>query len=116
MSNSNPNPGDYRYRPSGYQIGNVTGTLQSPYSVSMAINATGEYTLKVTYNKDVYDGNSWVSDGTADAKTVTFKVITKAAGVQTGDETPIATVVALAVVSCAVFIILLVVFIRRRKK
>ena len=116
MSNSNPNPGDYRYRPSGYQIGNVTGTLQSPYSVSMAINATGEYTLKVTYNKDVYDGNSWVSDGTADTKTVTFKVITKAAGVQTGDETPIATVVALAVVSCAVFIILLVVFIRRRKK
>ena len=80
------NPGDYRYRPSGYQIGNVTGTLQSPYSVSMAINATGEYTLKVTYNKDVYDGNSWVSDGTADTKTVTFKVITKAAGVQTGDE------------------------------
>ena len=116
MSNSNPNPGDYRYRPSGYQIGNVTGTLQSPYSVSMAINATGEYALKVTYNKDVYDGNSWVSDGTADTKTVTFKVITKAAGVQTGDETPIATVVALAVVSCAVFIILLVVFIRRRKK
>ena len=116
MSNSNPNPGDYRYRPSGYQIGNVTGTLQSPYSVSMAINATGEYTLKVTYNKDIYDGNSWVSDGTADTKTVTFKVITKAAGVQTGDETPIATVVALAVVSCAVFIILLVVFIRRRKK
>ena len=80
----------------------------------MAINATGEYTLKVTYNKDVYDGNSWVSDGTADTKT--FKVITKAAGVQTGDETPIATVIALAVVSCAVFIILLVVFIRRRKK
>ena len=116
MSNTNPNPGDYRYRPSGYQIGNVTGTLQDPYSVSMAINATGEYTLKVTYNKDVYDGNNWVSDGTADAKTVTFKVITKAAGVQTGDETPIATVVALAVVSCAVFIILLVVFIRRRKK
>ena len=117
MSNSNPNPGDYRYRPSGYQIGNVTGTLQSPYSVSMAINATGEYTLKVTYNKDVYDGNSWVSDGTADTKRlVTFKVITKAAGVQTGDETPIATVIALAVVSCAVFIILLVVFIRRRKK
>ena len=116
MSNSNPNPGDYRYRPSGYQIGNVTGTLQSPYSVSMAINATGEYALKVTYNKDVYDGNSWVSDGTADTKTVTFKVITKAAGVQTGDETPIATVIALAVVSCAVFIILLVVFIRRRKK
>lgn len=116
MSNTNPNPGDYRYRPSGYQIGNVTGTMQDPYSVSMAINATGEYTLKVTYNKDIYDGSSWVSDGTTDTKTVTFKVITKAAGVQTGDETPVTTIVALAVVSCAVFIILLVVFIRRRKK
>ena len=28
MSNSNPNPGDYRYRPSAYQISNVSGVLQ----------------------------------------------------------------------------------------
>ena len=116
MSNSNPNPGDYRYRPSAYQISNVSGVLQTPYSLSMAIKEAGEYTVKVTYNKDIYDGTNWVSDGTTDAKSVTFKVIPKSAAVQTGDETPIAMVVALAVVSCAVFVILLVIFLRRRKK
>ena len=116
MSNSNPNPGDYRYRPSAYQISNVSGVLQTPYSISMAIKEAGEYTVKVTYNKDIYDGTNWVSDGTTDAKSVTFKVIPKSAAVQTGDETPIAMVVALAVVSCAVFVILLVIFLRRRKK
>ena len=116
MSNSNPNPGDYRYRPSAYQISNVSGVLQSPYSISMAIKEAGEYTVKATYNKDIFDGTNWVSDGTTDTKSVTFKVIPKSAAVQTGDETPIAMVVALAVVSCAVFVILLVIFLRRRKK
>lgn len=117
MSNTDPNPGDYRYRPSGYQIGNVTGTWKDePFTTSMAINATGEYTLKVIYNKDIYDGNSWVSDGTSDAKSVTFKVVTKAASVATGDETPIAVVIAIAAVSCVLFIALLTVVIVRRRR
>ncbi|MDO4327609.1 MAG: hypothetical protein Q4E24_16560, partial [bacterium] len=116
MGNSNPNPGDYRYRPTGYQIGKVTGSWNSsPYTVSMAIKAAGEYTLKVTYSKDVYDGSTWVADGTTDTKSVTFRVIAKAAGVATGDDTPIAVVIAAAVVSCILFIILLVVVIRRRR-
>lgn len=115
MDNTNPNPGDYRYRPSGYQIGNVTGTWQAaPYSTSMSIKAAGEYTLKVIFNKDVYDGTKWVSEGTSDAKSVTFYVVTDAAGVETGDDTPIAIVIAAAGVSCVLFIILLVVFLRRR--
>lgn len=117
MDNSNPNPGDYRYRPSGYQIGNVTGTWQSsPYTTSMAIKATGEYTLKVIFNKDVYDGSNWVSDGTSDAKYVTFYVITEAESVATGDETPIVLVIAIAAVSCVLFIILLIMFLKKRRK
>ena len=117
MGNSNPNPGDYRYRPASYQIGNVTGTWQgSPYNISMAINATGEYTLRVIFNKDVYDGNNWVSDGTTDTKTVTFRVITKAAGVATGDETPIYQVIAIAAASCVIFVALLVVILKKRRK
>jgi hypothetical protein len=116
MENTNPNPGDYRYRPTGYQIGNVTGSwTSSPYTTSMSIKATGEYTLKVTYSKEVYDGSSWVADGTTDTKSVTFRVIQKAAGVATGDDTPIAIVIAIAGVSCVLFILLLVLFIRRRK-
>lgn len=116
MDNTNPNPGDYRYRPTGYQIGNVTGTWQaSPYTTSMSIKAAGEYTLKVTYNKEVFDGNNWVSDGTTDAKSVTFRVIIPAAAVATGDETPIMMIAAVAGVSCLLFILLLIIFIKRRK-
>lgn len=117
MNNSNPNPGDYRYRPSGYQIGNVTGTWQaSPYTTSMAIRATGEYTLKVIFNKDVFDGNNWVSDGTSDAKSVTFRVITEAESVATGDDTPIILVIALAAVSCIVFVVLLILFLKKKRR
>ena len=117
MANTNPNPGDYRYRPSGYQIGNVTGTWKAePYTTSMAINAAGEYTLKVIYNKDIYDGNSWVTDGTSDTKSVTFRVVTKAAGVATGDETPIGVVIVIAAVSCVLFLVLLTVVLLRRRK
>ena len=117
MDNTDPNPGDYRYRPTGYQIGNVTGSWKdAPYTTSMAIKTAGEYTLKVTFAKEVFDGSSWVADGTTDTKSVTFKVIVKAAGVATGDDTPIAIVIAIAAVSCVLFIILLVLFLKRRKR
>ena len=116
MDNSNPNPGDYRYRPSGYQIGNVTGSWQeSPYTTSMSIKARGDYTLKVTYNKEVFDGNTWAADGTSDTRSVSFRVLTPAEAVKTGDETPIAMMVTLAGASCLMFLLLLSVFLRRRK-
>lgn len=117
MDNADPNPGDYRYIPSGYQIGNVTGNWKaSPYTTTMAIKAAGEYTLKVNFSKQVYDGEKWAADGTTDTKSVTFRVITKAAGVATGDSTPIIAVAVVAGVSCVIFLILLVVFIRRKRK
>lgn len=117
MDNSNPNPGDYRYCPSGYQIGNVTGNWKaSPFTTTMAIKAAGEYTLKVNFSKQVYDGEKWTSDGTTDTKAVTFRVINKAAGVATGDSTPVIAVAIVAGVSCVIFLILLVVFIRRKRR
>lgn len=117
MDNTNPNPGDYRYRPSGYQISNVTGTWQAaPYTTSMTIKASGEYTLKVIFNKDVYNGEHWVSEGTSDAKSATFYVVTEAEGVDTGDETPLIAVIAIAAVSCLLFIVLMILFIKRRRR
>lgn len=114
MSNTNPNPGDYRYRPSGYQIGSVTGSWSNaPYTITMRIDAAREYTLTVTYVKDVFDGNSWVSDGTTASKSVNFYVV-NALSVQTGDNSPIIPLVAAAAVALIV-IILLVVFRRRRR-
>lgn len=114
MGNTNPNPGDYRYRPSGYQIGSVTGNWSnSPYTTSMAINAVGQYTLYVTYTKDIYDGSSWVSTGTTDTKSVTFYVV-NALSVQTGDSSPIIPLAIAAVAALVVIVVLLVVRRRRR--
>lgn len=55
MGNTNPNPGDYRYRPTGYAIGNVNGSYNnSSYKTTMSISTTGKYTLTVNFTKDVY--------------------------------------------------------------
>ena len=114
MSNTNPNPGDYRYRPIGYQIGSVNGSWNnSPYTTSMAINAVGQYTLTVNFTKDVFDGNSWTSDGSVVSKSVTFHVV-NALSVQTGDSSPIIPLIIAAVVALAVIIILIIAKKRRR--
>ena len=114
MSNSNPNPGDYRYRPSGYQIGSVSGNWNNaPYTTSMSINSVGQYTLSVTYTKDIFDGNNWVATGTTDTKSVSFYVV-NALSVQTGDNSPIIPLVIAALAALAVIIILVVVRRRRR--
>lgn len=114
MDNSNPNPGDYRYRPSAYTIGNVNGNWNdASYSTSMRINTVGQYTLTVTYSKDVFDGNNWTADGTTVTKSVTFNVV-NALSVQTGDSSPIIPLIIVAVAALAVIIIILV--IRKRRK
>ncbi len=115
MDEEGLNPGDYRYRPSGYQIGNVTGAWSSePYSTSMSIKAVGEYTLKVTFAREVYDGSNWAADGTTDVKSVTFRVV-NSTSVATGDSTPILTFALIAGAALLVAVILLVVSVRRRK-
>ena len=116
MENSNPNPGDYRYRPASYQIGSVGGSWSaSPYTTSMAINAVGDYTLTVTYAKDVYDGNSWNADGTTVTKSITFHVV-NALSVQTGDSSPLLPLVIAGCAALAVIILLAVILIKRRKR
>ncbi len=118
MENGNPNPGDYRYRPISYQIGQVTGNWDnssSGYTISFRITTVGQYTLNVTYAKDVFDGSNWVADGTTDTKSVTFNVV-NALSVQTGDNTPIIMVAVIAAVALIVIVILVVVVVRRRRR
>ena len=115
MENGNPNPGDYRYRPASYQIGSVGGSwTSSPYTTSMAINAVGDYTLTVTYAKDVYDGSNWNPDGTNVTKSITFHVV-NALSVKTGDSSPLIPL-ALAGGAALIVIIILIVVLRRRRK
>ena len=116
MDNTNPNPGDYRYRPAGYQIGSVGGSwTASPYTTSMAINAVGEYTLTVSYAKDIYDGSSWNADGTSVTKSVTFHVV-NALSVQTGDSSSLIPLAIAGGAALAVIIILVIVLMRRRRR
>ena len=111
MDNTNPNPGDYRYRPTGYQIGSVTGSwTQAPYQTSMAINAVGDYTLTVTYAKDVYDGNTWKADGTTDQKSITIHVVNTP-----GDTSPIIPLAIVAAAALAAIILLVVIRKKNRK-
>lgn len=115
MDNTNPNPGDYRYRPTGYQIGSVTGSwTQAPYQTSMAINAVGDYTLTVTYAKDVYDGNTWKTDGTTDQKSITIHVV-NTLSVKTGDTSPIIPLAIVAAAALAAIILLVVIRKKNRK-
>ncbi|HCI74286.1 MAG TPA: hypothetical protein DHV42_07095, partial [Lachnospiraceae bacterium] len=116
MENDNPNPGDYRYRPASYQIGSVGGSwTASPYTTSMAINAVGDYTLTVTYAKDVYDGNTWNPDGTNVTKSITFHVV-DALSVRTGDSSPLIPLAIAGGAALLVIIALVVVLLRKRRK
>ena len=115
MENTNPNPGDYRFRPTGYQIGSVTGGWSdSSYTTSMSINAVGQYTLTVTYTREVWNGSSWAADGNTDTKSVTFNVVNQLS-VETGDTTPIIAMAALMLIALLLIIVVVVLRIRKRK-
>ena len=116
MSNTNPNPGDYRYRPASYQISGVPGSWSNPpYTTSMSITAAGTYTLTVTYAKEIFDGSTWRADGTYDTKSVTFRVV-NAMAVATGDESPIGLIVGVALAALAVIIAAVVFLVIRRRR
>ena len=116
MDNSNPNPWDYRYKPTGYQIGTVSsGWSDTNYTTSMAINAVGDYTLQVTFTKEIFNGESWVSDGTTDVRAVSFHVV-NALSVATGDDTPITLLVGIAAGALLIVAAVCFVLIRRKRK
>mgnify|MGYP004447163741 FL=1 len=115
MDNTNPNPGDYRFRPAVYQVGSASGSWSSaPYTTKMAINATGEYNLTVTYNKDIFDGQNWVSDGTTTTQTIRFFVVNNHS-VSTGDSSPILLLACVAGGALLLIIILIILKAKRRK-
>ncbi len=113
MENGNPNPGDYRYRPTSYQIGTVNKEFGQNYQVSMTINALGDYTLTVNYAKEVFDGSTWKADGAVDTKSAAIHIVNELA-VKTGDSTPIIPI-AIAGVAALVLIIVLVVLKSRKR-
>ena len=74
MNNLNPNEGDTRYVPASWSV-NPSGTwTASPYTATFSISEVGNYTLKVVFNREVYTGGVWKTDGATDTKTVSFEV------------------------------------------
>ena len=110
----NPNPGDYKWVPSSYQIGTVTGGWSSSdYTTSMAISSAGTYTLTVTFVKQIFDGNIWNTTDQMDQKAVTFRVGNTQA-VQTGDETPLSSLWTAAAAALGVALIAVTRLVTRR--
>lgn len=87
----------------------------APYTATFRVSKPGNYTLKVTFGQQKYDGTNWKDTGTQSESTVAFAVSqaeiltatpspavtqsNKKSAVQTGDSTPVMTFVIVLVVA-----------------
>lgn len=67
--------GDYRYEPTSYNLGSEDRVFNKhSFIAKESINSEGEYALKVTFEKEIFDGSSWVKNGEKDIKELTVLV------------------------------------------
>lgn len=81
MDNENPRKGDVRYCPASWGVFNNNTWKGAPYSAAFGMGQAGSYNLSVIFNRQQYDGESWVNTGEQDKKTVTFTVVQSEDGV-----------------------------------
>lgn len=128
MDNAAPRTGDTRYLPVTWNVINTYNLKPDSYSASFGMAKSGDYTLKVNFQLQTYDGKNWKSEEKYDTRKVPFTIskakvtapgqnLTPAANrrnaVKTGDDTPIAGFVIILVVAVAA---IAGVIIYRRKK
>ena len=122
MDNDSPKKGDVRYKPVYWTIDHQNKFSNDSYKGTFKILSAGTYTLKVTYDRQVYNGKNWESDETTDTTSVTFKITGKTVSnikgktaVKTGDDSP---VLMLAIVCgiCVICIGGIIIFQKRKKK
>ena len=114
MDNNSPKKGDTRYVPQSWTVINTNVWNAAPYTASFGLAQSGDYTLKVAFAQQQYDGSSWKSTGTTDTRQVSFSItkakvtapgtnLTPAANrknsVKTGDNTPIFPFVCILIVA-----------------
>ena len=114
MDNSSPKKGDTRYVPQSWTVINTNVWNAAPYTASFGLAQSGDYTLKVAFSQQQYDGSNWKSTGTTDTKQVSFSItkakvtapgtnLTPAANrknpVKTGDDTPILPFVCILIIA-----------------
>ena len=130
MDNTSPRKGDTRYLPKSWKITETRTWDTEPYTATFRVSKPGDYTLKVNFGQQKYDGAEWKDTGTQSESSVTFTVsqaeiltatpspavtqTNKKSAVQTGDSTPIMPFVIILIV--AVVCIGGILVYRRKKK
>ena len=77
MDNSSPKKGDIRYIPLNWTVINTNTWDEAPYTACFGLAKSGDYTLKVVFQQQQYNGESWKNTDAQDTKQVAFS-ITKA--------------------------------------
>ena len=115
MDNTSPRKGDTRYKPKSWTV--LNNTLEwdaAPYTASFGLAKSGDYTLKVNFEQQKYDGNSWQPTNTTDTRQVSFSItkanvtapgadltpaISKTGAVKTGDSTQILPFICILIIA-----------------
>ena len=72
--NLDPKNGDVRYVPYKWNIAEDRTWDGAPYTATFRVGRSGEYTLRVTFNRQRYENGGWVNTGEQDTKSVYFSV------------------------------------------
>ena len=115
MDNTSPRKGDTRYEPKSWTVlNNTLGWDAAPYTASFGLAKSGDYTLKVNFEQQKYDGNSWQPTNTTDTRQVSFSVtkanvtapgadltpaISRTGAVKTGDSTQILPFICILIIA-----------------
>lgn len=115
MDNTSPRKGDTRYEPKSWTVlNNTLGWDAAPYTASFGLAKSGDYTLKVNFKQQQYDGNSWQPTNTTDTRQVSFSItkanvtapgadltpaISKTGAVKTGDSTQILPFICILIIA-----------------
>lgn len=115
MDNTSPRKGDTRYEPKSWTVlNNTLGWDAAPYTASFGLAKSGDYTLKVNFEQQKYDGNSCQPTNTTDTRQVSFSItkanvtapganltpaISKTGAVKTGDSTQILPFICILIIA-----------------
>lgn len=117
MDNTSPRKGDTRYIPLNWTVINTNTWTEASYTGSFGMAKSGDYTLKVVFKLQQYNGSAWTNADGSDTKQVPFRIskakvtapgldLTPAANrrnaVKTGDSTPILPFVIILVAAVVV--------------
>lgn len=77
MTTTSPKEGDARYLPVSWKVTEEHSWSSSgPFSAAFSMSQTGNYTLQVKFQKQIYRSGSWQNDGSAVTKNVNFRIDT----------------------------------------